>query len=63
LNTELVGAGCVVVLGEAGDEKSNKSSSPAEAFGADLTVGLAPGAESNAPNPLEELNPRLGAGG
>ena len=48
----------------AGEEKSNKSAIPEVEFVAfDKGAGDIPGAESKAPNPLEELNPRDGCGG
>lgn len=48
----------------AGEEKSNKSAIPELAFVAfDSGAGDIPGAESNAPKPLEELKPRDGCGG
>lgn len=47
-----------------GEEKSNKSAIPELEFVAfDKGAGDIPGAESKAPNPLEELNPRDGCGG
>ncbi len=51
------GGGC-----GAGEEKSNRSLSPELAV-FDSGAGDLPGAESNAPNPLEELKPREGWGG
>lgn len=40
-------------------EKSKRSLNPELEFVA-AAVGVTPGAESNAPNPLDELNPRVG---
>lgn len=51
----------LAAIGAAGVEKSNRSSMPELVF--DIGCGDMPGTESNAPNPLEELNPRDGCGG
>ncbi len=69
LKTEEVGAiggEAMVCFGAAGGfdgvEKSKRSSKP-ELATFELGAWLIPGAESNAPNPLDELNPLEGCGG
>lgn len=69
LNTDdgaIVGEATVCFGGALGavEEKSNKSVIPELVFAAFVKgAGDMPGAESKAPNPLEELNPRDGCGG
>tara|TARA_R110002060_G_scaffold48900_1_gene59841 strand:+ start:1402 stop:1641 length:240 start_codon:yes stop_codon:yes gene_type:complete len=50
-----------LAAGWEGVEKSNKSSRPELVF--EMGGDDIPGAESNAPKPLDELNPRLGWAG
>jgi len=49
---------CGAGAGSEATEKSNKSIIPELAAGGLTVVGDAPGAESNAPKPLDELNVR-----
>ncbi len=50
------------VDGGVGAEKSKRSPNP-ELAGFEIGSWLIPGAESNAPNPLDELSPLEGCGG